>query len=207
MTALSLLRYLSALRGGDCLDRAVVIAEKIMKLDLRRKVRTFSTGMKQKLALAQAFADPVDILILDEPTSALDPTARSEILGLVSQAKGQGQTVIFSGHVLSEVEQVCDRVAIMRKGRLMLVEDMHARRQDRRLILARFGSGFPEGAPDELEITLREKRGAEVGLFEHRGAIAPLLRWMADAGVTDLAVGTEDLRSLYDQFHGPNAAS
>ncbi len=74
--------------------------------------------MKQKLALAQVFADPVQILILDEPTSALDPSARGIVLELIQEARSHGQTVIFSGHVLAEVEQVADRVAIMRRGRL-----------------------------------------------------------------------------------------
>ena len=68
------LKFLCDLRGGFGYDRAVHIAEKIMELDLKRKVRQYSTGMKQKLALAQAFSDPVEILILDEPTSALDPS-------------------------------------------------------------------------------------------------------------------------------------
>ena len=77
MTGLGLLRLLSDLRDGVGLDRAVAIAERVMKLDLNRRIRTYSTGMKQKLALAQVFADPVDILILDEPTSALDPSARA----------------------------------------------------------------------------------------------------------------------------------
>src|SRR4051795_880030 len=108
MRALDVLRYLSDLRGGAALDRAVAIAEKVLGLDLRRRVRTYSTGMKQKLALAQAFADPVEILILDEPTSALDPSARAEVLDLVLAARSNGQTVIFSGHVLSEVEHVAD---------------------------------------------------------------------------------------------------
>src|SRR5690606_4771109 len=78
MTGLGTLKFLSDLRGGIGFDRAVAIAERVMGLDLSRKVRTFSTGMKQKLALAQAFSDPVDILILDEPTSALDPSARQD---------------------------------------------------------------------------------------------------------------------------------
>src|SRR4051794_10524541 len=65
MSGFGLLRFLASLRGGAGLDRAVAIAERIMRLDLRRKVRTYSTGMKQKLALAQAFADPVGVLILD----------------------------------------------------------------------------------------------------------------------------------------------
>jgi ABC-2 type transport system ATP-binding protein len=160
--------------------------------------------MKQKLALAQAFADPVDILILDEPTSALDPSARDLVLGLVAEARGSGQTVIFSGHVLAEVERVADRVAIMRQGRLMHVEDMHARRRGLRLVLARFHGGAPEAFPEELALSVRERNG-EVVLLEHRGDAAPLLSWLGGRGVADVAIGTEDLKSLYDRFHGPNA--
>lgn len=198
-----LLRYLNNLRGGAGMDRAVALAERVMGLDLRRKVRTFSTGMKQKLALAQAFADPVDILILDEPTSALDPSARNDVLRLVADARSQGQTVIFSGHVLTEVEQVADRVAIMRRGRLMHVEDMHERRRNLRLLLVRFQGAPPAALPEELELSVRERNG-EVLLLEHRGAAGPLLGWLASQPVADLAIGTEDLRALYDRYHGPN---
>ena len=87
MTGLALLKLLSDLRDGAGLDRAVSIAERLMKLNLNRSIRTYSTGMKQKLALSQAFADPVETLILDEPTSALDPSARAIVLGLVHDAR------------------------------------------------------------------------------------------------------------------------
>jgi ABC-2 type transport system ATP-binding protein len=204
LRALDMLRYLSDLRGGVALDRAVALAERVMGLDLRRRVRTYSTGMKQKLALSQAFADPVDILILDEPTSALDPSAREDVLGLVKEARGGGQTVVFSGHVLSEVEQVADRVAIMRRGRLMHVEDMHQRRRDVRLLLVRFEGEPPADFPEALGLSLRERNG-DVLLLEHRGAPVPLLAWLGTQAVVDLAIGTEDLRSLYDRYHGPRA--
>jgi ABC-2 type transport system ATP-binding protein len=203
MTGLNLLRYLCNLRGGAGLDRAVALAERVMGLDLDRKVRTYSTGMKQKLALAQAFADPVEILILDEPTSALDPSARGEVLSLVMEARRSGQTIIFSGHVLSEVEQVSDRVAILRQGKLMHVEDMHARR-GLRMLLIRFDDGRVPAFPDELALTVREHRG-DVLLLEHRGQVGPLLAWLGKQPVSDIAIGTEDLRSLYDRYHGPNA--
>ncbi|HZW29914.1 MAG TPA: ABC transporter ATP-binding protein [Isosphaeraceae bacterium] len=202
MTGQGLLELLCDLRDGVGLDRAVAIAERIMKLELGRRVRTYSTGMKQKLALAQVFADPVEILILDEPTSALDPSARATVLELVQEARAQGQTVIFSGHVLAEVEQVADRVAIMRRGRLMHIEDMHARRS-LRMLLIRFGPGPEPVIPPELELTERERNG-EARLMEHRGELTPLLGWLATAPIADLAIGTEDLRSLYDRFHGPN---
>ncbi|WP_435017566.1 ABC transporter ATP-binding protein [Tundrisphaera sp. TA3] len=203
MSGLGLLKFLSSLRGGAGLDRAVAIAEQVMKLDLRRKVRAYSTGMKQKLALSQAFADPVQILILDEPTSALDPSARADVLGLVAEARRSGQTVIFSGHVLSEVEQIADRVGIMRTGRLMHVEDMHARRS-LRMVLAKYAKAPPDHLPEELELTLRGREDG-IDLFEHRGLIGPLLDWLRRCDVVDLAIGTEDLRALYDKFHGPDA--
>jgi ABC-2 type transport system ATP-binding protein len=150
------------------------------------------------------FSDPVDTLILDEPTSALDPSARSIVLGLVQEARTQGQTVIFSGHVLAEVEQVSDRVAIMRKGRLMHVEDMHQRRL-LRMLLIRFEEGAEPEIPEELALSVRERNGDTL-LLEHRGDLPSLLRWLAVVNVDDIAIGTEDLRSLYDQFHGPNVA-
>ena len=202
MSGLGLLKFLSSLRGGEGLDRAVAIAERVMGLDLRRKVRNYSTGMKQKLALSQAFADPVEILILDEPTSALDPSARADVLNLVSEARRAGQTVIFSGHVLSEVEQVSDRVAIMRRGRLMHVEDMHDRR-GLRMLLVKYSGEPPEGFPEGLELALRGRQGG-VDLLEHRGPVGPLLGWLQAANVVDLAIGTEDLKALYDRFHGPD---
>ena len=202
MTGFGMLEMLSGLRDSVGLDRAVAIAERIMKLDLRRLVRTYSTGMKQKLILAQTFADPVDILILDEPTSALDPSARGIVLGLVQEARQQGQTVIFSGHVLSEVEQVADRVAIMRKGRLMHIEDMKARRS-LRMVLIRYGPDTSPVPPPELELIERERNGDTV-LLEHRGELSSLLRWLGSVPVDDVAIGTEDLRSLYDRYHGPN---
>jgi ABC-2 type transport system ATP-binding protein len=144
----------------------------------------------------------VDTLILDEPTSALDPSARSIVIGLVHEARSQGQSVIFSGHVLAEVEQVADRVAIMRKGRLMHVEDMHARRSVR-MLLVRFAGDIEPRIPPELELSVRERNG-EALLLEHRGDLSSLLRWLASVPVADIAIGTEDLRALYDQFHGPN---
>ena len=202
MSGLALLRFLSDLREGEGLDRAVGIAEKVMKLNLKKKVRNYSTGMKQKLALAVAFSDPVDILILDEPTSALDPSARAEILRLVKEAKSQGQTVIFSGHVLAEVEAVSDRVAILRRGRLMHIEDMHTRRSVR-MLLIRSAVEIPDQLPEELELEIRERKGDTV-LLEHRGTIGPLLGWLGSIPVEDVAIGTEDLHALYNRFHGPD---
>jgi ABC-2 type transport system ATP-binding protein len=95
-------------------------------------------------------------------------------------------------------------VAIMRKGRLMHVEDMHQRRL-LRMLLIRFEGGAEPEIPEELALSVRERNGDTL-LLEHRGDLPSLLRWLAVVNVDDIAIGTEDLRSLYDQFHGPNVA-
>src|SRR5437660_6327061 len=103
--------------------------------------------MKRKVALLQVLAPHARLLNLDEPTNALDPTMRDELLAQLRRAREQGQAVLFSSHVLSEVEQVCDRVGILQRGRLVHLQDMAGLREDR-LIHARFTN--PIGPLPEL---------------------------------------------------------
>jgi len=83
-----------------------------------------STGMRQKLALSICLSVEAPLLILDEPTANLDPTVRGQVLDLIKEAKKRGQTVIFSSHVLSEIEEVCDRVAILKSGKLAFQQSL-----------------------------------------------------------------------------------
>jgi ABC-2 type transport system ATP-binding protein len=112
--------YVAGLRG-DIDDAQVEAIAKRLDLDLGRKYREYSHGNKQKLALLLAFAPRPALLILDEPTSGLDPLHQQEFYGLVRDARARGATIFVSSHVLSEVEQVCDRVGIVREGHLATV--------------------------------------------------------------------------------------
>ena len=85
-----------------------------------RKISDLSKGMRQRLGLAQAFVGEPDILILDEPTSGLDPVGRSEVIEFLLEQKNNGKTIFFCSHILSEVEQVCDKIGILVKGKLKL---------------------------------------------------------------------------------------
>ncbi len=118
-----ILRFYCSLRRSASLALAEHIAERL-ELDLSRRVALMSTGMRQKLAIALTLAANTPLLILDEPTSNLDPTVRAEVLRLVAEARQSGRTVIFSSHILSEVEQICDRVAILRRGQLVHTQQM-----------------------------------------------------------------------------------
>lgn len=112
--------YLAGLRGG-VEDAAVADVATRLDLDLGRRYREYSHGNKQKVALTLAFMHHPPLLILDEPTSGLDPLHQQAFYSLVRDARERGATVFLSSHVLSEVEHVCDRVGIVREGRLITV--------------------------------------------------------------------------------------
>jgi ABC-2 type transport system ATP-binding protein len=97
--------------------------------DLRRKLREYSTGMKRKLGIIQAFQADPPLLILDEPTEGLDPLMQEAFYALLADVKGRSTTIFMSSHVLSEVERVCDRIALLRKGELVLLTTVRDRRR------------------------------------------------------------------------------
>jgi len=117
------LNFLGRLRGG--VDAALVrrLAERL-DLDLTTRIGALSHGNRQKVGIVQAFMHRPDLLVLDEPTAGLDPLAQREFLTLVREARDEGRTVFLSSHVLSEVEAVAERVAILRQGQLLVVESV-----------------------------------------------------------------------------------
>src|SRR5207253_8932277 len=126
--------------------RVHALAERF-ELDLSRRVREYSSGNKQKLAIVLAFMHRPDLLILDEPTGGLDPLNQQEFYLLLREARDDGATVFLSSHILSEVEHVCDRVGILRSGRLVKVadlEELHRIRLHHVEIEFADGSAIPE---------------------------------------------------------------
>ncbi len=123
LTAPKLLRLHLALAGNQSAEAAAKIPELLAKVRLHgyeeMKIGRYSRGMVQRLGLAQAFLGNPQLLILDEPTSGLDPAGRKEILELLLALKAEGKTVFLSSHILPEVEQICDRIVIIDRGRLL----------------------------------------------------------------------------------------
>jgi ABC-2 type transport system ATP-binding protein len=122
-TAGDLLTYFARLRGGAGADRIGPLAERL-DLDLSKPIRSLSKGNKQKVGVVQAFMHAPELLILDEPTSGLDPLLQQEFLAMVREARAGGATVFMSSHVLSEVEVIAERVAIVRAGRIVDLDDV-----------------------------------------------------------------------------------
>ena len=123
MTGEEVLTYMANLRGGVDWDYARDIAERL-DANLGRKFSQLSRGNKQKVGLIQAFMHRPELIVLDEPTSGLDPLMQQAFYDMIDEVKADGRTVFFSSHNLPEVERVCDRVAFIRGGRLIAVEDV-----------------------------------------------------------------------------------
>ncbi|MFJ1706651.1 ABC transporter ATP-binding protein [Kitasatospora sp. NPDC088346] len=144
------LTYLGDLRGGVPAARITELAERL-DLDLSRRIGALSKGNRQKIGVVQAFMHSPELLILDEPTSGLDPFLQQRFVEMVQEAAGNGQTVFMSSHVLSEVQQTCRRVGIIRDGELVSVADVEKlRRSAHRTIEIAFASEIDTAVFDRL---------------------------------------------------------
>jgi len=171
-------------------------------LDLSKPARTYSTGNRQKVALVAAFATRAPLLVLDEPTSGLDPLMEREFRRAVLEARERGQTVFLSSHQLAEVEAVCDRVAILRAGRLVDVATVAGlRRLDRTDVEVAFTDTVPDlsAVPGVGAV---EVAGAGRLRFTLTGSPGPALRVLAAADVATLVVREPTLEEIFLAYYG-----
>jgi len=205
MTGERLLRLLERVGGGrvDAAWRAELLERfDLPARDLARRIRDYSTGMKRKLALVQAFQHDPPLLILDEPTESLDPVMQEAIWALVADLRARGRTVFLSSHVLSEVERVCTRVAVLREGRLALTASIDRLRDlAPRAVVVRFGSEAP-APPAEIGPGLKVIGSApRAWEIEARGPLGPLLAPLAGLDVFDLEVGEPRLEEIVVPYY------
>ena len=204
MTGREVLDFFADLRPACSRAAAARVAERL-GLDVSRQVARMSTGMRQKLALAAVLATDVPLVILDEPTANLDPTARAEVLDLVREANLAGRTVIFSSHVLSEVEETCGRVAILRAGRLVHEQSIADIRRGHRIRARLEGEfpGIPAGFSDHVRVVeeRRDAAGTDRLVLEAAEALAPLLGWLATLPLAEVEIEPIGLAAVYDRFH------
>ncbi len=198
MRGRSVLKLFTRFRENASYEKATSVADRL-ELDLTRWVGLMSTGMRQKLALSICLSVDSPLLILDEPTANLDPTVRGCVMQMVNEAKSEGRTVVFSSHVLSEIEDTCDRVCILRRGELVHLESMASLKRQHR-IRAHLTGKMPE-VPVELRSVLIIKQIGNTIQIETPGELSAVLKWLAQAPLADVYVQPIGLRAVYDQFH------
>jgi ABC-2 type transport system ATP-binding protein len=174
--------------------------------DPSRKVRSYSKGNRQKLALIAGLASRADLLLLDEPTSGLDPLMEREFRRCVLEAKAAGQAVLLSSHILSEVEALCDRVAILRAGHLVEAGTLAELRHLSALSVEATFTAAPPDLSLVPGVTRVEVDGNRVRL-QVRGSVEPLLERLAAARVTQLLSREPSLEELFLAQYGTGQAT
>jgi ABC-2 type transport system ATP-binding protein len=173
--------------------------------DPSKKVRAYSKGNRQKISLIAALSTRAELLILDEPTSGLDPLMEQVFRDCISEAKTRGQTVFLSSHILSEVEALCDRVAILRAGVLLEVGTL----AEMRHLLALTVEATFDGPPPDLShvpgVLSTEVEGQHVRA-QVSGPIGPLIEVLAQSKVRDLVSTKPSLEELFLSHYGRHEA-
>ena len=201
------LDYLVDLQGREPVRREE-LCERLQMADgvLKRRVRDYSRGMRQKIGVIQALQHDPELAILDEPTEGLDPLMQHAFYGLMEDLRAQGRTIFFSSHILSEVERVCDRVAIIRAGHLMALQDVDellARRK--RKVQLRWRGAAPDlsGVPGIADVVIKgdEMRATLLG------EVAPFVRAIASPSLEDLTIEPARLEEAFLEYYAGDEAS
>lgn len=196
------IEYFANLRGGvDAQYQAALIDR--LEVDLSRRFKEYSKGNKQKIGLIVALQHRPDLLILDEPTSGLDPLVQQEFYSIIREAKAAGRTVFMSSHILNEVERTCDRVAIIRDGRLTRIARVDALRDIAHHQVELMFAGVPplaefQAVPGVTEVVSED----HMIRLRVAGSIAPLVRAAAKYELVDFISREPSLEELFLAEYG-----
>ena len=201
LTAREHLRYFASLRGLDDLGDGERVASRL-ELELDRPVKGLSKGNRQKVGLVLTFMHRPPLLVFDEPTAGLDPLVQQVVHSLIREATADGRTVFVSSHVLSEVQQLADRVALIRDGELVLVETVEGLRSR---ALSRVEVRFAQPPPSDAFAAIPgvrelERRNATVRL-SLQGSADPLVKALARFEVAALDVHEADLEDVFLELY------
>jgi len=204
-----IIEYLGHLRGG--VDQAYVrsLVERL-GLDPSKRFRAYSHGNKQKLGLVQAFMHQPRLLILDEPTSGLDPLNQQEFYTMVAEIHAEGRTVFLSSHILPEVEQTCDRVAIIREGRLVTIDQVSALKtiRQRDVEIAFADPASVDWFKPIADVT-KVAQGADERTLHLvvQGDLAQIIQIAGQHGATNIATHEPSLEEAFLRFYEPQQES
>ncbi len=214
MRGVDLLRLFSGLHPNGSLSDALTVAERL-QLDCNRRVMFMSTGMRQKLAIAIVLGCQAPVIVLDEPTANLDPNVRCEVVQLVKEVRRQGRTVVLSSHIFSDIDETCDRVAILQDGRIVAEQAM-CELQQSHVITARitdnqnarppanddaWRASF-EGQPSlsYLQSSVAADGGRHVELHL-TGQPHLWLGWLERQPLRDVNIERGGIRTIYQRYH------
>ncbi len=198
MRAIDLLKYSASFYKKDCTGRIVSLAE-TLDLDLNKKIRDMSLGNRKKVGIVQGLLHSPRLIILDEPTSGLDPLMQKKFFELILQENQRGATVLFSSHILSEVQKICHRVAIIKEGSILKIEEIGQMSQQRYQSVS-FATAEPIG---EFQLEGAQNiQSIEGGYsFMYRGDCNRLLAKLGEYPIHSLTIAEPSLEDIFMHYY------
>lgn len=199
MTAGELVQYAADLYGKNCDDKINELSGRL-NLDMSRKISELSLGNRKKLGIVCALLHSPKLIILDEPTSGLDPLIQQEFYNILKEENQRGVTIFFSSHVLSEVQKICDRVAIIKDGKIVSVQKINELRANSPKKICITADEIPPGHFDIIGVTNYQLDG-NTATFMFMGNIADILSRLICLKVQDLFIEEPALEEVFLHYY------
>ncbi|MES9682320.1 ABC transporter ATP-binding protein [Gottfriedia acidiceleris] len=204
MKVMDLLKYSASFYKKDCTKRIIELAE-VMDLDLTKKIDDLSLGNKKKVGIVQGLLHEPKLIILDEPTSGLDPLMQQRFFDLLEEENKKGATILFSSHILSEVQRLCDRVAIIKEGKIVTVEKISTLQENN---YKRFKIDSQNGVEPNFfnmqGVNNIEIKGKTIS-FIFKGNINKVLKKIAEIEIENLWIEEPDLEEIFLHYYEKEA--
>ena len=199
MKVLDLLKYSASFYKKDSTKRMYELAE-IMELDLKRKIDDLSYGNKKKVGIVQGLLHQPKVIILDEPTSGLDPLMQQKFFNLIKEENKRGATVFFSSHILGEVQKMCNRVAIIKDGSLVNIQDIKTLQKDNYKKIEVSAADLDDKRFAVAGVSNLTKENGALKFF-YKGDINQIMRIILEKEVSDVTIEEPTLEEIFMHYY------
>ena len=199
MKVLDLLKYSASFYQKDCTKRLYELSD-LMELDLKRKIEDLSYGNKKKVGIVQGLLHQPKLIILDEPTSGLDPLMQHKFFNLIKDENQRGATVFFSSHILGEVQRMCNRVAIIKEGSIINIQDIKTLQKDHYKRVRITGNEIDENLFAIEGVTSIERLNGTLHFF-YKGDINQMMKLISSIDVSDVSIEELSLEEIFMHYY------
>jgi len=199
MKVLDLLKYSASFYKKDCTKRLYELAD-LMELDLKRRIDDLSYGNKKKVGIVQGLLHQPKLIVLDEPTAGLDPLMQQKFFNLIREENKKGATVFFSSHILGEVQRMCNRVAIIKEGSIINIQDIKTLQKDNYKKIQISAIEIDEKRFEFDGVSKLEKVNGTLRFF-YKGDINLLTRLISDIEISDVTIEDLTLEEIFMHYY------
>jgi ABC-2 type transport system ATP-binding protein len=199
MKVIDLLKYSASFYKGN-FDKRIDELSEAMQLDLNKKIRDLSFGNKKKVGIVQGLLHNPKLIILDEPTSGLDPLMQQKFFELIQKENDKGATVLFSSHILTEVQHMCDRVAIIKEGSIITVENIQSMRENSYKKISLSGKQINTDKLSVDGVTNLKEKDNSIN-FLYKGNVNKIMELISSENLTDVLIEEPTLEEIFLHYY------